>query len=561
MTDVAPLTPQPLAPQAEFDAALLGRLPPHARRLVEFGCGDGLLGGLYLRQNPAAEYLGVEDRPDLASRAGQRLGRVLAAIFDQATIDGPVDCLVYNDVWDRFRDPEAALARHLKLLTDEGMVVLSIPNPQSAGALAAQLAGRGHGGKVGARTLEQVREMFSALDLHVLDVAEVAAAQPPSPILRHHLRMSGEALGLSVEALDRRLGIDRFIIRAGRTRPRPLLLHHVTLLPGPGQSQVSEVRIHRPAAFVGALPAVEILVQPFREMTLQDRGPGIGKICILQRLILQKDWGVNLLRHLLRENYLVIGEWDDHPDHWPAIAANEHLALRGPHALQTSTPALRAELMRHNGEVGLFPNQVWDYPPQIRKLAGEVTLFFGALNREKDWQPCVEALNAVLAARPRLHVEIVHDRKLFDALATANKRFTPTCPHGEYQRLLGASDIAFLPLADTPFNRMKSDLKFIEAAAQGAVALASPTVYGETLVDGETGLIFADADELRNKLLTLVDDSALRQRLARNAREYVRRERLLAAHAGARLDWYRSLLARREELNIVLRQRLPALFD
>jgi len=89
MTDAAPLTPQPLAPRAEFDAALLGRLPRHARRLVEFGCGDGLLGALYLRQNPAAEYLGVEDRPDLASRAGQRLGRVLVAIFDPTTEQGP----------------------------------------------------------------------------------------------------------------------------------------------------------------------------------------------------------------------------------------------------------------------------------------------------------------------------------------------------------------------------------------------------------------------------------------------------------------------------------------
>ena len=47
-----------------------------------------------------------------------------------------------------------------------------------------------------------------------------------------------------------------------------------------------------------------------------------------------------------------------------------------------------------------------------------------------------------------------------------------------------------MPLDDTPFNRAKSDLKFIEAGACRVASLASSVVYQDSIVHGETGLIF-----------------------------------------------------------------------
>ena len=47
-----------------------------------------------------------------------------------------------------------------------------------------------------------------------------------------------------------------------------------------------------------------------------------------------------------------------------------------------------------------------------------------------------------------------------------------------------------MPLADTPFNRAKSDLKFIEAGACRVAALASHIVYANSVEDGRTGLLF-----------------------------------------------------------------------
>ena len=106
--------------------------------------------------------------------------------------------------------------------------------------------------------------------------------------------------------------------------------------------------------------------------------------------------------------------------------------------------------------------------PEIRNFANPetLTLFFGALNREQDWLPFLPALNAVAnAAGDRLRFLVVHDQALFDALETSRKTFVPTCDYDAYLGLLAGSEISFMPLADTEFNRAKSDLKFIEAGA------------------------------------------------------------------------------------------------
>ena len=73
---------------------------------------------------------------------------------------------------------------------------------------------------------------------------------------------------------------------------------------------------------------------------------------------------------------------------------------------------------------------------------------------------------------------------------TPHKRFTPTCDYDTYMALLGQCEISFMPLGDTPFNRAKSDLKFIEAGACRVAALASHIVYADSIEDGRTGLLF-----------------------------------------------------------------------
>ena len=197
-----------------------------------------------------------------------------------------------------------------------------------------------------------------------------------------------------------------------------------------------------------------------------------------------------------------------------------------------------------------------------------VTVFFGALNRRADWEPLMPALNAAIRRHgDRLYFRVVSDREFFDALQTNAKEFAGgvrdasiVAPYEQYTAALHASDIALLPLRDTEFNRAKSDLKFIEAAGHGAVALASPTVYAGSVRDGETGLIFRSPEEFAEKLDLLIARADLRRTLAENAYRYVAAHRLLDQHLGDYIAAYREMFARREEFERERRARVEKFF-
>ena len=174
---------------------------------------------------------------------------------------------------------------------------------------------------------------------------------------------------------------------------------------------------------------------------------------------------------------------------------------------------------------------------------------------------CRRLMTCLSAMPVRVRVQVVYDRAFFDALATPYKFFEPLCPIDRYHELLDEADIALLPLTPTRFNEHKSDLKFIECAAHGVACLASPTIYGQTITDGETGLIYRSPSELSVQLERLLVDSSLRQRLGENARRYVAENRMLAQHFRARHDWYLSMLARKDELDTELRKRVPQVFQ
>jgi glycosyltransferase involved in cell wall biosynthesis len=167
------------------------------------------------------------------------------------------------------------------------------------------------------------------------------------------------------------------------------------------------------------------------------------------------------------------------------------------------------------------------------------------------------AINAVAAqAGARLQFQVVHDHLFFQALESPHKTFTPTCDYDTFLRILGESEMCFMPLGDTAFNRAKSDLKFIEAGACRVATLASTVVYGDSVEDGRTGLLFRDPTEFHNRLMRLVAMPELARNLGDAARLYVAEHRMLAYQVAPRIAWYRSLWARREVLEAARRARV-----
>jgi hypothetical protein len=323
-----------------------------------------------------------------------------------------------------------------------------------------------------------------------------------------------------------------------------------------------DVRVSGPARFCATLPGVRaVTMEAGPRLLLVQAESAEETVLVWQRPIMEWPKHLGTLRVLAERGFLVVAERDDYP--WrPAFAANRHLSHRGVHAIQTSTETLAQVLRQWNPNVGVFPNQLPELPPPRRYAdGGPVTIFFGAFNRQEDWSQYMTPLNEVLRAYgDGARVHVVHDRPFFDALETAYKRFDPSCPYDRYQAILRRCDIALLPLQDTLFNRCKSDLKFLECAGHGVAVLASPTVYAETVVDGETGLLFRSPEEFGRGLRRLIDDLRLRRGIAARAYEYVGKHRLMAPHARDRVDWYFSLRDRLPELNAELRARVPEIF-
>jgi SAM-dependent methyltransferase len=113
---------------------LLERVEAHAprrRRLLDVGCGPGLL--LDEARSRGWEVMGLE--PSAASRAhatglGLDVRDGTLEDLDPAT-DGGFDAITLTDVIEHFDDPAGALRRCAELLGDGGVVLVVTPDPSS----------------------------------------------------------------------------------------------------------------------------------------------------------------------------------------------------------------------------------------------------------------------------------------------------------------------------------------------------------------------------------------------------------------------------------------------
>jgi len=83
--------------------------------------------------------------------------------------------------------------------------------------------------------------------------------------------------------------------------------------------------------------------------------------------------------------------------------------------------------------------------------------------------------------------------------------------------------VGLAPITTIPFNRSKSNLKFLEYTAQGAVTVASNFgPYKETIEDEETGLLISDNRDWYDAVMWLVNNPDERAKILNNARSYVK---------------------------------------
>jgi hypothetical protein len=550
-------------------------IPLSARTVLDAGCGDGSTGRAYRRLNPNARLLAIDHDPAMITAA--RAFYDECATADIATTELPfacpegIDCIVYSAVLEQLDDPFAVLARHAQWLAPDGMMLICVSNVEHWSLTERLLRGTFQYEESGLLDRRHMR-WFS---IETMPRGLLAAGLPPIDVQpRIFDAASGQAFIAKMTPALLNLGIDperyartalplQHIWRASPMPVRRMVIAGDLLRPVGG---VSHLRVIHPLNAMASDPAV---ITHFASPSNSPEPDGswgpqpadLPRIFILHRPALKGEAGQRLINGLIDKGWLVVTEFDDHPDFLHGLADPALVSFRGVHAVQTTTPELANLLRQRNPELALFPNAI-DVLPEVRNFTDPsvLTVFFGALNRERDWRDLIGPINAVIAvAGNRLRFRVVHDEGFFAALDTPNKSFTPLCDYDTYMDLLGTSEISLMPLDDTPFNRAKSDLKFIEAGACRVAALASRVVYGNSIAHGETGLIFADPDEFHRQFLRLTAIPDLALALGENARRMITRHRMLADQVAPRIAWYRDLWSRREALTAALRARIEGL--
>jgi len=549
---------------------LLACIPPDAKVVLEIGCGAGAMGAQYKQSNPNCRYVGLEINQQAAEVAAKRLNTVGMGDVEKTDISqlrltlDSIDCLVYGDVLEHLRDPWAVLRQHTRYLREGGQVVACISNIQNWSILAGLLQGKWEYSQEGLLdnthmrffTLDSIKAMFADAGLQIVDVKIRGKKSEQMNNLQELLRPAVTALGADYEKFVLQSQAFQYVLRAVKRTPiRPLLIQSML-----GETKVcSRVRITEPNDFLSTIPGVRVDARA-GTVDLSIARAGEEKVFIWQRI-----WpeGITQQQQLLKRGYLMVGEMDDDPLRWQErFEKDNYLPFRACHGLQVSTEPLAEYLRQINPNVAVFPNQIALLPPpRVTKQTDIVKLFFGALNREEDWQEIMPEINRALKYYgKRLQVEVIHDKLFYEALATDHKQFMSFCSYSEYQKKMYVSDIALLPLGPTRFNSMKSDLKFLECAAYGAVALASPTVYEQTVQHGTTGYLYRSPVEFGHYLTNLIEDDDHRQAVRQNAYEWVKNNRLLAQHYRQRYAWYTAMLDALPALNEQLRVRAPELF-
>jgi SAM-dependent methyltransferase len=560
------------APYPDYaNPQLLEKIPLTARIILDVGCAQGTLGAAYLRRNPRARYLGIDFDEAALRIAGQRLTAV-ACVDVEATpmpfADPIIDCIIYGDILEHLSDPWTLLKRHAECLAPDGTVLVCTPNVEHWSFAHLLLNGRFDYQDTGLLDRTHLRwftarNMGNALLNAGLELADLAPRPVDTEGAQAFVKAVApglRAVGIEPQEYFTRAWPLQYIWRARKASPGRIFVNATALPPQGGVSDVRVVAPHRALKTDSA-----ILGRITRETDLPQLNAQTPHIAILHRPLLLGADGIARIKTLLAKNYIIVSEFDDHPNFMAGRGVNldQLLTFTSVHAIQTSTAALAEVLRPHNPEVAIFPNAIFELPaPHNFTQAETLTLFFGALNRAEDWAPLMPALNAVaLHAGPRLKFSVVHDRAFFDALETPDKKFTPSCDYATYMNLLGEAEIAFMPLADTSFNRAKSDLKFIEAAACRVASLASPIVYADAIEPGKTGFLFDSPTSLQTQLLQLLAQPQTVRQAAEAARTYVAAQRMLAYQTAQRTAWYRKLWENRVALNQALRLRMPILFE
>lgn len=145
-------------------------VPIHTRRLLDVGCGMGLLASTLKRERNLAEASGIEIIETAWQEARKRLDTCLLGSIEEMELPFPdehFDCIICADVLEHLANPAAALRKLSRVLAPDGSIVISIPNIRFYEIVAMLAAGGWAYMEAGIMDSTHLR-FFCGPDLHTM---------------------------------------------------------------------------------------------------------------------------------------------------------------------------------------------------------------------------------------------------------------------------------------------------------------------------------------------------------------------------------------------------------
>jgi glycosyltransferase involved in cell wall biosynthesis len=201
---------------------------------------------------------------------------------------------------------------------------------------------------------------------------------------------------------------------------------------------------------------------------------------------------------------------------------------------------LREQALPVNPNVKVLPTplDMQRYGARPGILAGSETVTLGWIGSRgtlKYLNSVSAALEAVGRLRPNARLKIVAD-DFFDLehLPVIKKRWAQNDEITD----LHSFDIGLMPLTDDPWTRGKCGFKLLQCMAVGIPVITSPVgVNREIVTDGCEGFWASTTEEWIEKMIWLIDDLLLRQRMGMASRKKVLSEYSLQVNAPRLITW------------------------
>ena len=105
-------------------------IPDSIKTILDIGCGQGAFLELVKKQT-RAETWGIEVVPEIAENAKDKVDQILIGKIEEVIDSIPnayFDCITFNDVLEHLLEPTEVLKLIKPKLTNEGIIIASIPN-------------------------------------------------------------------------------------------------------------------------------------------------------------------------------------------------------------------------------------------------------------------------------------------------------------------------------------------------------------------------------------------------------------------------------------------------